>query len=126
MRNVQIDRSLTSYAGLFLIDNAMNRACRNVSRHEISILRIPLLKKIEALSLGNTLRWACVCRIPWHPYAAALAAGRFAHQPKLVFAGNRRGMDLNELAICVVDSLLEQGRLRRAGAHYRICRTPKN
>ena len=35
-------------------------------------------------------------------------------------------MDLNELAICVIDSLLEKSGLCRAGAHHGICRTAEN
>ena len=55
-------------------------------------------------------------RVARNPDAAALAACRFRHEPQLVFAGNAGGVDLDELAVGVVCALLEDGRLRGAGA----------
>ena len=51
-----------------------------------------------------------------NPDAAAFAARRLRHEAQLVFAGNAGGMHLDEFAVGVVGALLEDGRLRRAGA----------
>ena len=60
------------------------------------------------------LRVARILRLARHPHAAPFAAGRFAHQPQLVGAGNGRGMDLDELAVGVL----------RAGLNARLAALP--
>ena len=69
---------------------------------------------------------ALVLGIARHPHAAAFAARGFAHQAQLVFAGNRRGMHLNEFAVGVVDALLKQRGLRRTGADDGVRRAAEN
>ena len=63
---------------------------------------------------------ALVAGVARNPDAAALAARRLGHQAQLVFAGNAGGVNLNELAVGVDDALLEDGRLRRAGADHGV------
>ena len=62
------------------------------------------------------LRGACRCGFVRDPDAAAFAARGFAHQAELVFAGNRGRVNLDELAVGVIDALLEERGLRGAGA----------
>src|SRR4029077_6389854 len=55
-----------------------------------------------------------------NPDASPFAARRFRHEAQLVFAGNRRWVDLDKLAVRVIAALLVQSGLRRSGTHYRI------
>ena len=55
-----------------------------------------------------------------NPDAAAFAARRLRHEAQLVFAGNGGGVHLDELAVGVVGALLEDRRLRRAGADHGV------
>src|SRR5437763_10759318 len=85
---------------------------------QIAVLWVPLFQKIKPLRLRNASRWALLSGIPRHPHASALAASRFAHQPQLVFAGNRRRVYLNKLAVRVIDALLKERGLCRTRAYY--------
>src|SRR5581483_9876244 len=88
--------------------------------HQIAVLWIPLFEEVPALLFGNGFRIAIVPRLLGNPYASAFTAGRFGHQPQLVFSRNRSGMDLDELTIGVEGSLLVKGGLRRSRADHRV------
>ena len=85
----------------FVRADVENLARGNVARHQVAVFRIALFEEVIPLGLGNLLRIARVLRLARHPHAAPFAASAFAHQTQLVGAGNRRRMDLNELAIAV-------------------------
>ena len=104
----------------------MYRPRGDIARHQISVLRIPLLQEIKSLRLRNALSRAFLPRIARNPNASAFPARRFTHQAKLVFPGDRRRMHLDEFPIRVIDALLKQRRLRRPRANHRIRRPPKN
>src|SRR5579871_5960109 len=112
MAYVEIDRCVTFEPEFFLINDAVNRACRNVPRHQVAVLRIPLLEKIKALFFRNALAGTFVSWLAWDPNASAFAASRFAHQAQLVFPRDRRRMNLDELAVRIVNTLLKQRALR--------------
>ena len=105
---------------LMLVHDLEDRARRDVARHEVAVLRIPLFEEVIALIFGNALRIALVARLSRNPHAPAFAARRFAHQPQLVFAGDRRRVNLDELAVGVKRALLIKRRLRRPGADHRL------
>ena len=103
----------------------VDRARRYVTRHQVAVLRIPLLEEVEALVLRNIIsgRLSPASSAPTrvHPRRAPIrSSGAF------VLAGNRRGMHLDEFAIRVVRALLEKRRLRGASAHHRVRRAPEN
>ena len=77
-------------------------------------------RKYQLSFSGIDLRIAFVAGSFRDPDASAFSAGRFRHQAQLVFAGDASGMDLNELAVGVIASLLIQRRLRRTGADDRV------
>ena len=60
----------------------------------------------EALVLHNLPLVLSVAGRFRNPYASAFAASRLRHEAQLVFAGNRRWVDLDELAVSVEGSLL--------------------
>src|SRR2546425_4433951 len=104
----------------------MNRACRDVTWHKVAVLWIPFFQKVETLRLGNTSRRMLIRGVVWHPHAPAFSTRRFAHQPKFVFAGDRRGVHLDEFTVGVVDALLKERGLRRARAHHGVRRAPED
>ena len=126
MAYIEVDRLLPRQTQFFLKDDAVNSARRNVARNEIAVFRIPFFEKIKPIGFWNAFCRTLIRRIAWHPNSSALAARRFAHQAQLVFAGNRRRMDLNEFAVRIVHTLLKQRRLCRARAHHGVRRAPKN
>src|SRR5580693_2553851 len=104
----------------------MNGAGGDVTRYQVAVFRIPLLEEIKPLVLGDLFRRTRVLRRLRNPHAATLAAGRFAHQPAFVFAGDGSGMHLNEFAVSVVNTLLKQRGLRGASANDGISRAAKD
>ena len=78
-----------------------NLAGGNVARHEVAVLRIPLLEEIAPLDFRNVAGITGVVRRLGHPDAATLAAGALAHQPQFVGSGNRRRVDLDELSVAI-------------------------
>src|SRR5690242_177447 len=124
--DVEINGGFSIEAELFLVNDAVNGARGDVARNEVPVLRVPLLEKIEALFFRNALCRALVRGISRDPDAAAFAARGLAHQTQLVFAGDRRRMDLDEFPVGVIHTLLKERRLRRTGAHHGIRRLPEN
>src|SRR5260370_27404272 len=104
----------------------MNRACGDVTRNKIDVLWVPFFQKVKTLRLGNASRRTPLRGVAWHPHAPAFSARRFAHQPKFVFAGDRRGVHLDEFAVRVVDALLKERGLRRARAYHGVRRAPED
>ena len=113
---VEVDHGLAVDAEAVLVDDLVDGAGGDVARNEVAVFRIPLFEEVEALGLGDLLDGALVARGARNPDAAAFAARRFGHEAQLVFAGDRGGVDLDELAVGVVGALLEDGGLRGAGA----------
>src|SRR4029077_14690934 len=109
-----------------LIHNAVNRACSDIARHQVSVLRIPLFQKIKSLCFGNALGRALLRRISRDPNASAFSTRRFAHQAQLVFAGNRRRMHLDELGVRLVDAPPEPWGMPPPRPPPPIRRAPKN
>src|SRR6266446_1609307 len=120
MRQVKIDHRLAVDSQVVLVHYFENRARRNVARNEVAVFRVPLFEEVPALTLRNGFGVALVALSFWNPDASALAACRFRHQAQLVFPGDRRGMNLNELAVRVVTALLIERGLCRSGAHNRV------
>ena len=112
VRHIQIHRRLSIDSQFFLIHDAVNRARGDIPRHQIPVLRIPFFQKIKSFRLRNALRRALFRRTARHPHAPALAARRFTHQPKLVFARDRGRMHLDEFSVRVIHALLKKRRLR--------------
>src|SRR6266487_2102975 len=56
VRDVQIDSRLCIHAEFFLIHDAVNRACGDVSWNKVAVLWIPFFQKVETLRLGNAFR----------------------------------------------------------------------
>src|SRR5579863_807895 len=124
--DIEIDGGLAVEAEFFLIDDAVDGAGGDVARNQISVFRIPLLEEVETLVFGNGFYGAGFAGILGNPDAAAFAAGGFAHQAELIFAGDGGWVNLDEFAIGVVDALLEEGGLRGAGADHGICRAAED
>src|SRR3954468_22917142 len=59
----------------------------DVTRNEVSIRRIFVFEEIPSLAFRDLSRTAVVAFALWYPNTPTLAAGRFAHQTKLVLAG---------------------------------------
>src|SRR4029077_458163 len=114
--DVEVHGGLSGESKSFLIDDAMNGAGGDVTRNEIAVFGIPLFEKIEAFVFGNAFRGTSIAGFFRNPDAAAFAAGGFTHQAEVVFAGDGRGVNLNELAVRVVNTLLEKSGLCGAGA----------
>ena len=89
-------------------------SARHVARDQVPVLGIALLEEVPALVLGDAPRRAVVALPARHPHASALAARRLAHQPQLVRARNRGGVDLDELAVAVVGAVHVGGGRGRA------------
>src|SRR5581483_3588387 len=126
MRQVEIDHRLAVYAEVVLVDNFEDRPRRYVAGNEIAVFWIPLFKEVPALTRRNRLWITLIARSLRNPYASTFAAGRFRHQAQFVFAGNRRGMNLNELAVGVEAALLVERRLCRPGANHGVRRLAKD
>ena len=126
VREVEIDGLLAANSLLQLEDDFVDGARCDVARHEIAVLRIPLLEKIKSFGRGNRKWRARVGGIFRHPDASAFPARGFAHQPKFVLAGDRCRVNLNEFAVGVIHALLEKRGLRRAGADYGIRRAAED
>ena len=105
---VEINHRLAVNAEVELVDDFKDGARGHVARHQIAVFRIPLLEEVPTLALRNRLRITLIARSPGNPDAAALSPRRLRHQPQLILARNRRGMNLNELAVRVVATLLIQ------------------
>ena len=121
VRQVEIDHRLAVDAEVVLEDDLEDLARRNVARHKVAVLRIPLFEEVPALALRNGFRIALVAERLRNPDAAAFAARRLRHQPQLVFARNAGGMHLDKFAVRVIGALLIERRLRRSGTHNRVC-----
>src|SRR6185503_13176508 len=103
----QIEKDLVVAAHAKSIDaHLKDLARRDVARHEIAVRGISLFEEIPALVLRNR-RWRSdIALFPRHPHTSTFTASRFGHQSQLVFAGNRRRMNLYELTIRVPCTLL--------------------
>src|SRR5215472_1118531 len=117
---VEIDHGLAINTQALLIHDSVNGTGSHIARHKVAILGEPLFQKIKTFGLGNTERIALVPFVSGHPDAAAFTTRRFGHQAQLIFAGNGRGMHLNEFAVTVEASLLIERRLRSAGATHGV------
>src|SRR5689334_10029993 len=98
----------------------MDGASGDVARYEITVLRIPLLEEVPAVGRWNRLDGTLIALLTRDPDTPAFAARRFRHQAKLVFAGDRRGVDLDEFAVGVERTLLIDRRLRRSRADHGV------
>src|SRR5579859_1767636 len=108
VREIEIDGVHSREAELFLEDDFVNSARGDVARDEVAVFWIPLFEEIKTFLLWNRARGTRVAGFARHPDAPAFAAERFAHQAAFVFAGNRRGMHLDEFAVRVIGALLKK------------------
>ncbi len=120
VRQVEVDDVLAADAHALVHADVEDLARRNVARHEVAVLGILLFKEVPALGLGDLPRIAVVAGLPRHPHTPALAAGRLAHEPALVRAGNGRRVHLDHLAIGVPRARLVAAAGRPAGAHHGV------
>src|SRR5713226_595109 len=120
MRQVEIDHRLAVDAEVVFVHHFENRARGHVARDEVAVFRIPLFEEIPTVTLRNGLGIALVALSFRNPDPSTFAAGRFRHEAQLVFAGNRRRVNLNKLAVRVIAALLIERGLRRSGAHNRV------
>ena len=74
---VEIDHRLAVDAEVMLVNDFENCASRDIARHEIPVLRIPLFEEVPALALRNRLGIALIARSLRDPHASALTARRF-------------------------------------------------
>ncbi len=120
VRQVEVDALPVRLDAQALVDADVEDLARgDVARHEVAVLRVALFEEVVALGLGNLARRPRVLRLARHPDAAPFAAGRFAHQPQLVGAGDGGGVDLDELAVGVLDAGLDGAAGGAAGADHR-------
>src|SRR5690349_3368086 len=101
-----------------LVNHFMNRACGDVARNQVPVLRVPLFEEIPSFRFGNAARIAFVSLRLRDPNASAFPACRLGHEAQLVVTGNRRWMYLNEFTVRVICALLIKSRLSRSGADY--------
>ena len=106
VREIEVNHRLAIYAEVVLVHHLMNGTGGNVARYEIAVFRIPFFEEVPAFALRDRLGIPLIARSSWDPHTAAFSASRLGHQPQLVFARNRCGVHLDELAICVVTALL--------------------
>ena len=119
MRQIQVHALLARLNAQALVHaDVENLARRNVSRHQIAVFRITFLQEVVPLGVRNLPRVARILRSSRHPDPPSFAPRRFAHQPQLVRAGDRRRMNLDELAITVFRACLEATADRTAGADH--------
>ncbi|MNC66372.1 hypothetical protein D3C75_1167620 [compost metagenome] len=114
MGQVQIDHVLPVDAQLQIHTDMENFAGGNIPGHQIAVGGIFFLQEVPgfAVLIG--------------PDPAALATGGFAHQPQLVVPGNGRGVDLDELPVGEMDTLLVHGRCRGAGVDHGVGGFPED
>src|SRR5207237_3006871 len=95
-----------------------------VARDQVLVFWVFLLEEIPAVQLRDRARVARIALLARHPDTAALAARRLAHQPVLVLARDRGGMNLDELGIRVDGAVHVCPAVRRARIDGRIGRAP--
>src|SRR4051812_39042238 len=106
----QVEINLILSADTFAFQTNLKDLTRcYISRNEIAVCRISVLKKIPALIFRNISRTAFVGFVLWNPDTPTLTTSRFAHQAKLVLTWNRGWMHLNEFAIGIASTLLITG-----------------
>src|SRR5690606_2573667 len=117
MCEIEIDLILTADA--VAVDANLEDLTRgDVARDQVAVCRIFLLEEIPTLRFRYILRIAAVTVIFRDPNTPPFAAGRFAHQPQFVFAGDRCRVHLDEFAIRIAGPLLITGRHRAAGTGH--------
>src|SRR5690606_3836633 len=94
MGQAEIDHVLAVDAELHIDADREDLARGDIPRYEVAVRRIFLLEEVPRLA------------VLVRPDASALAARRFGHQAQLVVARDRRRMNLDELAVRIVDALL--------------------
>ncbi|CDN41770.1 hypothetical protein BN871_AL_00170 [Paenibacillus sp. P22] len=104
MGKIEVDHILAVDAELLVDAYGEDLAGRDVARHEVAVSRVFLLEEVPRLA------------VLVRPDAAAFAARRFGHETVFVVARNGRRVDLDHLAVGVVDALL----VHRAGCRARI------
>ncbi len=89
MAHVEINQRIAVNAELHLEHDLVNRAGRDVARHQVPVRRVHIFKEVPRLAVAIG------------PHASTLAANRLRDQPILVLALHCGGMHLDELAIGV-------------------------
>ncbi len=113
---VEVDRVGSRVDAVAFAADAEDLARGDVARDEVAVLRIAFFEEVPPLGVGDLTRRASVTLFARHPDAAAFAAGRLAHEAKLVGAGDGRRMHLDELAVGVLDAGLVGAGAGAAGA----------
>ena len=114
MAHVEVDQRLAIDAELHLEHDLVNRARRDIARHQVAVRRVHLFEEVPRLAVAIG------------PHASALAANRLRDEPKLVLALHRGRMHLDELAVGVGRSGLVARADRRSGVHQRLRRAAEN
>src|ERR1051325_845351 len=108
MRQIEIDLVLSADAKA-VEAHLKDLARGDVARHEVAVSRIPLFEEVPAFVPRN-LGWRPKVALPTrHPNTSTFPTRRFRHQSQLIFAGNRRWMNLDELTVRVSRALLITG-----------------
>ena len=74
VRQVEIDHRLAIDAQVVLVNHFKDRARSHIPRHQVAVLRIPLLQEVPALALRNRFRIAIVPLFLRDPDAPTLSA----------------------------------------------------
>ena len=107
MREVEVDAVLAVDAQTHVHADLEDSARGDVTRHEVAVCRIHVLKEVPGLAVAID------------PDASAFTAARLAHQTVLVGTRNRRRMNLDELGVADVCALLIDSGNSRAVADRR-------
>ena len=92
----------------------------DVAGDDVAILGVFLFEEIESFVLGDIAGISAVGLGAGHPNSPPFAAGGLRHQPQLVRAGDRCGVDLDELTVGIPRPRLIAPAGRGARAHHRV------
>lgn len=112
---VEVDHISPADAEAFLAD-LEDFAGGDVAGDEVTVLGVAFFEEVVAFVFGDVVGWSGVVGFSGHPDASPFAAGGFADESALVFAGDGGGMDLDELGIGVFSAGLEASGGGGAGA----------
>ncbi len=101
-------------------------AARDVAGDEVAVTGVLVFEEVIARALGHVAPGALLARVAGDPHPAALASHALRDEPELVGAGDRRRVDLHELAVAVAGPLLVRGARGRPGVDHAVGRAPED
>ena len=84
VRKVEEHHVSAANAKAVLHANLEDLTCRDIARHDVSILWVALFEEVVPLGIGDLSWVARVALLARNPHAPALATRRFAHEAKFV------------------------------------------